>query len=237
MYQEQRPSVFAPSFPPGLGSGAALQLVALTALPLERHRSTSAGLPASSPSARPPVCAVYVSDHSAGWDPGWRARCPCRGGAVSGLWVCCGLTCVVVDTRPLRGSGFLTLDRTGGLGSRAHVPVQMSHPGTADAARTSVRNGPVSVTGGWRLAHRALGATRRASQAPGGLLPPAALGSHPGHSGPRRLPALWPCLLRWAWGARCRATVSGPRVVLTSQTRLQPSGPDREQDRETDFAL
>ena len=97
-----------------------------------------------------------VSDHSGG-DPSWRARCPCRGRAVGGLWVCCGLTCVVADTRPLRGSGFLTLDRTGGLGSRAHVPAQMRHPGRADAAGPVLETATCQSLGGWRQADRALG--------------------------------------------------------------------------------
>lgn len=102
---------------------------------------------------------------------------------MSGFWVCGGLAHVVADTRPLCGSGFLTLDRTGGFGSRPRVPAQMSHAGMADAVRISVTKRPRVGRwegGGWQ--DRAWGSTHPTSQVPGGLLLPATLGSPPGCS-------------------------------------------------------
>lgn len=122
--------------------------------------------------------------------------------------------------------GFCLL--TGGLGSRAHVPAQMRHPGRADAARTSVGNGHVSVAGRLEAGRPRLGPARCTSRAPGDSLPPAALGSHPGRSDPASCAGRGGPSAGRGERARSGAHFTNQAVAL---------GPDREQDRETDFAL
>lgn len=151
MYREQRPSVFAPSFPPSLGSGG-------RAAGRPHGAFSRAAASSVQPLSTGPWCVPSVFLIAVAGGRLLESAVPAEAGP-SGLWVCGGLTHVVTDTWPLRGSGFLTLDRTGGFGSRARVPAQMSHAGMADATRISVTKRPHVgrwESGGWQTAPGAL---------------------------------------------------------------------------------